>query len=90
MPNDYSDLLAPTLQQLKSMPNQSSAYSPALMLWKDRHGSQRNRRDQRPARAPNPHPAEQYVANHSSIKLGHQGNKGVPLGAQLVHQIGFV
>jgi hypothetical protein len=90
VPKDDSDLLAAFSQQVEAVPYQSSAYSSALMPWKDSHGSQCNGRDQRSGRVPNPHPAEQDVAHDASIKLGYQGDEGVPLGTQLVHQIGFV
>lgn len=90
VPKDDSDLLAATSQQLKPIPNQSSAYSSALMPWKDSHGSQCDGRNQRAGRLPYPHPAEQDVANDASIELGYKGDERVPVGAQLVHQIGFV
>ena len=85
MPDDDGDLLTSISQQLQSMVNQLSAYTPALMLWKDGHGRQRNRGNQRPGLAPNPHPAEQDVADETSIKLSHQRNKRLAIGAQPVH-----
>jgi hypothetical protein len=90
VPNDDSDLLAAFSQQVESVPNQPSANSSALMPWKDAQGSQCNGRDQRTGRLPNPHPAEQDVANDASIQLGNKGDESVPSGVQLVHQIGLV
>jgi hypothetical protein len=90
VPNDVSDLLAAFSQHVESVPNQPSAYSPPLMPWKDSRGSQCNGGDQRPGRVPDPHPAEQEVANDASIQLGYKRDESVPVGAQLVHQIGFV
>ena len=80
VPNDDDDLLTATSQQLQSVPNQSSTYFLTLMLWKDGYRRQRNRRYQA-GRGPNPHPAEHDVADNTSINLGHQGNKCVPISA---------
>jgi len=72
------------------MPNQPSAYSSALMPWKNSYGSQCNGGDQHPGRLPYPHPAKQDVAHDASIQLGYKGDENVPVGSQLVHQSGFV
>lgn len=85
MSNDDDDLLTSTSQDLQSIPKQLSAYDPTLMLWKDGHRSQRNRRDQRASLAPNPHPAKQDVPDETSIELRYQRAKYVAIGAQLVH-----
>jgi hypothetical protein len=86
--DDY-DSLALIPQEAESMLNQSAPNPLALVVGENSDGRQGDRGDAA-GWGIDPHAAEQTMADDVGVELGHEGYQHLPIGAQMIDQVGLL